>query len=96
MKVGLSDKVEISSEVLCQEVGGEMVLLDLNSEAYFGLDPVGARIWSLLQTTGDLSKVYEKILSEYKVEPVELESDLLIHIGQLMHAGLLILESPNQ
>ena len=31
---------KISAEVLTQEVGGEIVILDLKSESYFGLDEV--------------------------------------------------------
>ena len=42
-RVTLEDQVQRSSEVLVQEVGGEAVLLDLASERYFGLDPVGTR-----------------------------------------------------
>ena len=41
---------QLSPDVLFQEVSGEMVLLDLNSEQYFGLDEIGARIWSLLES----------------------------------------------
>ena len=42
-------KITISPEVMSQEVSGETVLLDLQSESYFGLDEVGTRIWQLLQ-----------------------------------------------
>ena len=44
----LSDKFAVSDEVVAREVGGEMVLLDLASGQYFGLDTVGGRIWELL------------------------------------------------
>jgi len=39
----LAQRVTHFDEVLFQEVGGEAVLLDLASEQYFGLDPVGTR-----------------------------------------------------
>jgi hypothetical protein len=41
-------KIKISPDVLFQEVSGETVLLDLESEHYFGLDAVGTRIWGLI------------------------------------------------
>ncbi len=44
--VTLESILRHSGEVLQQEVGGEAVLLDLASESYFGLDPVGTRIWA--------------------------------------------------
>ena len=49
MKFQTTDRFHISEEVLSQEVNGETVLLDLEGEAYFGLNEVGTRIWQLLQ-----------------------------------------------
>ena len=88
MKVSLSDKVEISSEVLCQEVGGEMVLLDLNSEAYFGLDATGTRIWQLISETGDLQSAFDNMLAEYDVEEDQLHREFTDLLAQLAGAGL--------
>ena len=81
-------RIEISSEVLEQEVSGETVLLDLASESYFGLDSVGTRIWQLLQEQSELELVYESMLSEYDVEAEQLEADLVELIGKLEDAGL--------
>jgi hypothetical protein len=86
----LADQVTISSEVLFQQVAGEVVLLDLASETYFGLDEVGTRIWQLLQEHSRLCTVYEIMLDEYDVEPARLEEDLLKLIGELADAGLVI------
>jgi len=43
--MNLNQTFTISDEVICQELGGESVLLDLGSESYLGLDEVGTRIW---------------------------------------------------
>jgi hypothetical protein len=90
VKPTLSDEVTISPEVLIQELDGEAVLLDLASESYFGLDDVGTRIWQLLQEHGSLQRVYDAMLTEFDVEPVRLEEDLLRHVGELADAGLVI------
>jgi hypothetical protein len=36
--------ITISDKALSQEVNGETVILDLDSESYFGLDEVGTHI----------------------------------------------------
>jgi hypothetical protein len=66
-----------------------MVLLDLSSETYFGLDDVGTRIWQLLQEDGHLGNVFSRVLEEFDVEPGRLEADLIGHVAQLADAGLL-------
>lgn len=77
-----------SSEALFQEVGGEAVLLDLASERYFGLDPVGTRIWTLLGEDSRLQSVHERLCAEYDAEPDRIAADLLALVGKLAEAGL--------
>jgi hypothetical protein len=81
-------KIEISPDVLSQEVSGETVLLDIRSESYFGLDPVGTRIWELLQENGNLASIHQTMLAEFDVESDKLEADLIELIGKLEDAGL--------
>ncbi|MDX1570077.1 MAG: PqqD family protein [Xanthomonadales bacterium] len=88
-QVDLSTRIRIAEDVLVQAVGGELVMLDLNQEKYFGLDPVGARIWALIQDHGSLEQVYRAMLDEYDVEAEQLESDLLELVNDLLDAGVI-------
>jgi len=85
-------KVTISPDVLCQEIGGETVLLDLRSEAYFGLDVTGTRIWQLLQETESSEKVVDAMLKEYDITREHLEKDLFELLQQMSEIGLVSLE----
>lgn len=91
MPVTLAHRVTRSDEVLFQEVGGEGVLLDLASERYFGLDPVGARIWALLAENEHLASIHEVLCAEYDAEPARVADDLLALAAQLAEAGLVTL-----
>ena len=88
----LSQRVILSSEAMFQEIGGEGVILDLASSTYFGLDEVGVRLWQLLQADPSLQAACETLLSEYEVEPDQLEQDLLKLVAQLGEAGLVRVE----
>lgn len=90
--ISLRQKITISPEVLSQEVDGETVLLDLQSESYFGLDEVGTRIWQLLNDSADLQTVFAILLDEFDVDEKQLDKDLQEHIAQLVEAGLISLE----
>ena len=85
-------KLKISPDVHSQEVDGETVLLDLNSESYFGLDEVGTRIWQLLQESGDVKSIFETILDEYDVEEEQLQKDLEELVEKLVDTGLVKIE----
>ena len=91
MQFQAEQKVTISPDVLFQEVSGEMVLLDLSSESYFGLDEIGARIWQLLHEGTNMGEVLDTLLQEYEVERQVLEADLGKLLGKLADAGLISL-----
>ena len=88
MNPTLSHRATPSEDVMFQDVGGEAVLLNLASERYFGLDPVGTCIWKLLVEDPRLQPAYVRLCAKFEVEPARLESDLLDLVGQLAEAGL--------
>ncbi len=89
----MTQKIEISSEVLTQEVGGETVILDLKSESYFGLDEVGTRIWQLLQEQEDIQTITATMLNEYDVKEEQLEKDIQNLLTKLNKAGIITFDS---
>ena len=88
----LSSTITLSKEVISQEVSGETVLLDLQSEHYFGLDAIGTRIWQLLQQHGNLQQVFDIMLEEYDVDEKQLEQDLNDLLNKLLAEDLITLE----
>lgn len=86
--MNLSDTVTIPAEVMARSVGDETVLLDLASGTYFGLDPVGARIWALMGEGRSLRAVCDVIQGEYDVTRDTIEADVLRLLGQLRAKGL--------
>lgn len=87
----MSDSFTASSEVVAREVGGEMVLLDLASGQYFGLDPVGARIWELLsQQPHSLEQLSDAIEEEFDAPRERIEQDLFALAAQLLDQKLIV------
>ena len=82
-EISLPKKVQISDNVLFQQISGECVLLNMESEQYFGLDEVGARIWELLAEEEDTQKVLEQLLAEYEVDETTLKQDLSKLLSEL-------------
>jgi len=86
--MNLNTKVTFADTVFAQEVDGEMVLLDMNSENYFGLDAVGTDIWQAMQEKETLQEVLEVLLEQYEVEEDVLKKDLLNFVNKLQESGL--------
>jgi len=90
MNPTLSHQVVPADDVLFQEVGSESVLLKLASESYFGLDPIGTRIWTLLREDTPLQRIHDVLLQEYEVAPDVLERDILALVERMAEAGLVV------
>ena len=91
--MNLNQTVTPSPEVISQEVSGETVLLDLDSEHYFGLDEIGTRIWQLIRESGDLRIIYSTLLEEYEVEEERLRTDLDALLGEITDLGLVTMRA---
>lgn len=89
--MNLSDKPVIPPQVMAREVGDETVILDLASGTYFGLDPVGARIWQLIGEGKALAEVCDALLDEYDVTREALERDVVELADKLLEQKLISL-----
>jgi hypothetical protein len=86
--MNLTDKITIRTQVMARTVGDETVILDLASGTYYGLDPVGARIWQLMAEGKALDQVCETMLDEYDVTREDLERDVLALVQTLLDKAL--------
>ena len=89
--MNLSAKVSIPTQVMARTVGDETVILDLASGTYYGLDPVGARMWQLMNEGQPLAAVCETMLDEYEVTREALEGDIRRLTEELQAKGLVSL-----
>ena len=88
MIISFSDRVKVPDEVLISNLQDESVLLNLESERYFGLDPVGTRILSVLTTSDSIEAAYNTLVQEYDVDGQVLRQDLLALVENLVEQGL--------
>ena len=90
--ISFSDRVRVPDDVLISNLQEESVILNLNSERYFGLDNVGTRMLSVLSESKSIEAAYESLLAEYDVDPQVLRQDLTSLIENLIGQGLVTIE----
>jgi hypothetical protein len=73
----LSDSAKIPVQVMARDLGNDVVILDLASGTYFGLDTVGARIWNYMGEGKTLTEICDKLTEEFDVSREQLERDIL-------------------
>jgi hypothetical protein len=93
--IALSDgsRIVLSKEQLSCDLAGEAAIVNLKNGVYYGLDPVGARIWNLIREPMTFAELCASLSREYDVDGPMLESDLREFIGQLAEQGLVEISS---
>jgi hypothetical protein len=94
MTISFSDRVRVPDDVLISKLQEESVILNLDSERYYGLDDVGTRFLSVLNSSDSVEAAYEVLRHEYDVDAHLLRHDLLELIENLLQQGILIRANP--
>lgn len=80
----VSVKNQISSDL-----GGEAVILNMNTGTYHGLNEVGAFVWNLIDQPQVVKDIQQKLLQEYEIEALICTKDLFALLNDLHGEGLI-------
>lgn len=83
------DLVVAAQNLVSADLEREAVILNLKDGVYYGLDPVGARIWHLIQQPLSVTEIIETLLEEYEVDLQRLSYDLLGLLKEMAAKGLI-------
>jgi hypothetical protein len=87
--VSFADRVEVLPHVLVRFLDKESVLLNLETERYFGLDETGTRMWQAVTAAPSIDAAYQQLQNEFDVESDLLRLHLTELLGRLVDNGLL-------
>ncbi|HEX6728514.1 MAG TPA: PqqD family peptide modification chaperone [Pyrinomonadaceae bacterium] len=88
MSFSFNQRVKLSEDVLISDLQGESVILNVNSQRYYGLDKVGTRFLTLLSNSETIEQAFGTLLQEYDVEAAQLRVDLTELLADLREHGL--------
>ena len=81
--------VRVPERVLMRRVGEEQVLLNLEDETYYGLNPVGSRLIELAGDGATLEEIIDRLHGEFEVGREQLTQDVRRIATELIAAGLI-------
>jgi Coenzyme PQQ synthesis protein D (PqqD) len=86
----LNQKLSVPENVLAQELNGEIVILNMDSETYYSLNSVGSRIWQSLTNSENVETAMQQLLQVYLVDETALLRDVTEFVKELSKEELLI------
>lgn len=89
MSVTMRSTVVAVSDQVSADLQGEAIVLGLEKGMYYGLDEVGALVWTLLAEPRPVTEIRDRIVARFDVDEPTCEKDLLAFLTQL-HGEALI------
>ena len=83
-------RFRVPEHVCVQALGGELVLLNVNTGYYFGLDEQGKAFFEALTAGPSVGAVIESLQERYDVPPEQLAADFLELSAKLRQHGLVV------
>lgn len=88
---GRKDAVELSrrKDLVCREVDGSLVGLDLRSSRYFSLNQTGTFLWGLLEGGSERAVLVDALVEQHHIDPAVAGQDVDAFISSLQEQDLL-------
>lgn len=80
------------SKTACRVIKGEAVVIDLDTNMLYSLNPVASVIWEMCSEKATMAEIVDKVTEEFEVERAVAEEDCLEFISSFVDKGLLIAE----
>ena len=90
--IAFSERATVPANVLIRFLDQESVLLNLETERYFGLDAVGTRMWQVMTTAPTVDAALTQLLDEYDAPEERLRADVAKLLDNLVENGLIAMQ----
>lgn len=91
--IELQSVVAVRSDLLWSDVGGEVVIMEVDSGRYFNLDDIGSRIWRQIETPTDVASLCEALQQRHAAPLDKIRSDVIAFLDQMLEKSLIRLQS---
>ena len=87
--INLKSMIQRNDDLVSCDLDGETMLMSVETGKYYGMDPMGSRIWALLEQARPVSAICSLLLEEFEVEPSQCEHDVLAFLNELAQDNLI-------
>ena len=74
--IGEETRIYRTGSVLTAEIGKQIVMMDIESGRYLGLDDIGSVIWQRLETPRTFGDLVDSLVEDYDAERAVIAQDV--------------------
>jgi hypothetical protein len=80
--------IEKKQDIISSGMDDETVMMSIENSEYYGLNPVGSRIWELLDRPRTVAGICDILLAEYDVPAEECQREVKEFVEKLLEKKL--------
>jgi hypothetical protein len=82
--INLNSTIQRNEErFLANSLGDEMVMMDMESGDYLGINSVGVDIWNLLEKPATVNQLLEQMLALYDIDAETCQQEVIKFLTQM-------------
>lgn len=81
--MNIKNIIERCEGVVEAEIDGEIVMMSIEDGQYYGLNVVGSRIWSLIETPQSIDFICSELEKEFKVSKEQCNNEVISFLEQM-------------
>ena len=87
----MNTKWQVTPQVLSSKIDEEVILMSIEADSYFGLDPIGSHIWELLsKQPATINELVELLLAEYDIDEETCKKDVHFFVEDMSNRNLIV------
>lgn len=94
-KINKNTLIERKSDLVSSDMDGETVMMSIENNKYYGLNPVGSRIWELISQPISFESLITTLTREFKVNAGDCENDVSVFLLKLKEKDLVNFSNPD-
>jgi len=91
-KIDLNSRVVKNEEIISTDMDEETVMMSVELGEYYGVNPVGSRIWKLLDKPVLVSEICRTLQAEYDVQPGQCQTEVMEFVSKLLEKKLIVIK----
>ena len=92
----LETHIRRSDALLSTSLGDDVVMMDVEQGAYYGLEAVAARIWALTEQPVSVGSLCERLVTEYQISPEQCQQEILTFLARLLERRIVQVIAPGR
>ncbi|MBX9633992.1 MAG: PqqD family protein [Magnetospirillum sp.] len=90
--IGLNHKIRNNPIILATDVDGEVVMMDAERGAYYGLNAIGSDIWNRLSEPMEVADLCRDLALAYDAPAEQIQAETLELLSLLAEKNLVVME----